>query len=707
MKYRETALLVLPTSAILVWLGCGSFSVVGPGLFLLGVLPFIYLPGALTLTLFGWRGPRPVALTLASGLPSGLIVWTVFSRLIPTHGYFVLTSLVLVLVARFRPNWLRPEPLPLRRSSLGAAVVAGLLVLGSLSQTSYRSAEPGEEGGLDYTHSIDFANVKLGGSDTFFHAGVTSAIARSPGRSTNPYLVGAPLAYHDGMDRLSSAFARELGISPVDLAARFLPTLFLLVLSALVYQLARALGLTSSYGLLAMVLMFASDGRLLLYLLPVRAEWDARYWLGYFSSYPATTFYWSNPLLPALVVLVAGLLVLRSGDSGLRGRMLAGVLFGATAFFKVFLALHVAAVLSLLVVVRFLRSRDRRLIQPVGVAGAIMLATALGNSLYGTSEVVFRFHFLAPVMASFRGAGLEPLADVIDGLRQAPGPFVVLQAGASFAFYLAMLLGARLPAVPSSLRTAFEGSGEPVGSFIALFFLLGLVPPLFLSIRVSGLDNSFWFTNQSLFLGAVLVAATIAAIGRASRRRLAVMIALLVSLVPTWRDVRFRGRQPQARWSAAELEASYVLRQLSAADDVVLHPVNREAPSPASHIAGRTTVLTYWQGYPFSFAPAEEVERRAADIASLFATEDPTLARSILSKYGVAWVYAPARLPIGAGAGEILEEVFVNDAIALYRTRNPPSAGDREATGFLEGSGLTHVAESAEAFDRFFVQLVQ
>jgi hypothetical protein len=187
------------------------------------------------------------------------------------------------------------------------------------------------------------------------------------------------------------------------------------------------------------------------------------------------------------------------------------------------------------------------------------------------------------------------------------------------------------------------------------------------------LNNSFWFTNQSLFMGGVLVAMTLAGVAQANRRRLAVAFTLLFSLVPTWRDVIFRGRQPQARWSAAELEASLALRELSDVDAVVLHPVNREQPSPASHIAGRATVLTYWQGYPFSFAPAHEVERRAADIAAFFSTEDPSLARSILRKYGVTWVYAPATHPIQARVAEVLAEVFVNNEVRLYRLAKSPN----------------------------------
>ena len=670
-RLRDALLALAVFAAAAFLLARGSFSAVGPILFLLGTVLFLYLPGVLTLELFRVPHPRSVALTLASGLPSGLAAYYLATSILPARGYLAVTVATFVVVAVRRPQWIRPASFRSLGWSAPTVLVVVFLSVGLLSETSYRSIERRPDGGVGYTHSIDYENVKIGGSDAFFHAGVTSALARSPGQMVNPFLIGAPLAYHAGMDVIASAFYRELGVPPVDLAARLLPTLFVLTLSALVFQLARTFGLTSFYSLLTAVLTFASDSRLILYLIPVKAEWSTRYWLGYFTSYPATTYYWTNPHLPALVVLMGGLIVLATAGESFRGRILAGVLLGATALFKVFLALHVAVVLSLLLLFRFVRSTGSKrydMVPVVATAGILMLTIAVAAGLYGESEVGFGLTYLGPVKGAFRLAGLAPLAEVIDQARDEPGFLVSLQALASFAFYFVMLLGVRLIAVVPSLKTVTKKPDEPLRWFVALFFLIGLVPALVFTVRVSGLNNSFWFTNQSLFIGALLVATTLSGVRRTSYRRLLVALTLVVALLPTWRDVTFRGQQPQGRWSAAELEAAFALEKLAGVDAVVIHPVNRETPSPASHLAGRATVLTYWQGYPFSFAPAEEVQRRAADITTFFKTEDPSLARSILSKYGATWVYAPATNPLSAPVAEILEEVFRNDGATLYRS---------------------------------------
>jgi hypothetical protein len=672
IAWRRQDVLAALTTLVVVMFGLahGSFSALGPMFFLFGVVLFLYLPGALTLELFGVARPRSVALTLASGLPSGLATYYIGSSMLPARGYLVVTITCFVVVALRRPQWIVPASFRLSGPSVVTGLVVIFLSVGLLSATSYRSIEKRPDGGLGYTHSVDYENTKIGGSDAFFHAGVTAALARAPGHSLNPFLVGAPLAYHAGMDAVASAFDRELGVPPIDLAARLFPTLFVLTLCALVFQLAGALGLSASYSLLTVALTFASDGRLLFYLFPVNAEWETRHWLGYFSSYPASTYYWANPHLPALVVLMGGLIVLKTSGDNVRCRIFAGVLLGATVLFKVFLALHVAVVLSLLLAFRFVRSTSTArydMMPVVAAAGVLMLGVVAGAGLYGDSEVSFALSYLGPVKGAFRLASLGPLAEIIEQARDEPGVLVSMQALASLALYFVILLGVRLIAAASTFRTMAQRPDEPVRWFVAVFFLVGLVPALVLAIRVSGLNNSFWFTNQSLFIAAVPIATSLSRVTRPGLRGVLVTLTLVVSLLPTWLDVRFRSLQPQALWSAAEVEAAAALEELASVDAVVLHPVNREAPSPASHLAGRATVLTYWQGYPFSFAPAEEVNRRASDVATFFKTEDPEVARTILSKYGATWVYAPETRPVRAPIAGILEEAYRNDQVTLYR----------------------------------------
>lgn len=682
-RSRAASWLILATalSVSSFWLARGSLEPAGPVLFLVGVALFIYVPGALTLQFFLGDGREPnLFLAIAAGFPSGLAIYYLASRILPAHGYLAVTAAAAGIIALRRPDWLAiGATLPPPSRTLAASIGA-LLLLWPLSLTSFRSVESNASGDLSYLHATELENLKIGGSDAFFHAGVTSALSHSSHETRNPFLIGAPLAYHYGMDLLASAFDRELEIPPLDLAARLMPSLFVLTLSALVWQLARALGLSSTYGLLAVALTFASDFRLLLYLLPLHPEWSTRYWLSYFTAYPATSYYWANPQLPALVVFMGGLVVLAKSGTHLRGRVLAGLLLGATALFKVFLALHVAMALPLVAAISWIQSRRRDMVAVTAAAGALMVVVVAGNRLYGGSEVTFRWALLDPARASFRGVGLEPIAEVLDEVQRSPGVWTTLQTLAALAFYLFMVMGVRIVAVPFCLAVVAGGRDDSVRRFVCLFFLLGWIPPLVLVVSVSAMNNSFWFTNQSLFLGALLVALALAELSSKSLRRVALLTTLLFGLVPTWRDLAFRGSQAQARWPKGELEAALYFREHSDLDSVLLHPVNRETPSPASHIAGRSSVLTYWQGYPFSFAPRKEVEQRAADIGEFYRTRDPSIARAILNKYSVTWVYAPEARSLRFPANEILEEVFRNDEATLYRYRHSRNDGSAHAS---------------------------
>jgi len=312
-------------------------------LFLFGVAIFLYLPGRLTLRVFGWtREEIPTALALATGMPVALALFYITSPFLPIHAYTTLALILCVLwLWRDRPPLRSPPQLPSLKN-LAAWTLIAAFALWALSQSTYRGGQRAPDGGLSYAHSRGYLNVKVGGSDALFHAAVTGTLARTLSLESNPFLAGEPLSYHYGMDLLAALFTRELGIHPIDLTSRLFPTLFLLTLCALVFRLSQALGLSSAWSLLATLLIFGADFGILLYLFPVHPDWPLKYGLGTFSEYPATSFFWVNPQLPGLVVLTAAVIVLASKADDRRGRILAGLLLGATVIFKVFLAFHVA-----------------------------------------------------------------------------------------------------------------------------------------------------------------------------------------------------------------------------------------------------------------------------------------------------------------------------------------------------------------------------
>lgn len=663
------ALVLLGLGIILLgWTDRQSFASWSGLRFLVGALLFLYVPGVLVLGGLG-RPRSSIAFALCTGLPCGLVAYWVLGSHLPRFGYTIVSTLVGASVLVWRREWLVPSlPRPRFPLLLGVLVIGGFSVW-SLSQTTYRGAQRTEEG-LSYLHAQVYRDTKVGGSDALFHAAVTGALARSPAEEPNPFVSGEPLAYHYGMDLLAAPFARELGIHPLDLAGCLFPTLFLLLLCALVYAAARALRLEPGTSLVATLLIFGTDFGILLYLFPVRPEWPEEFWLAHFTSYPFTSFFWVNPHLPALVVFAGGLLAMATGMDSRRGRLLVSLLFGATALFKVYLAFHVAMVLSVAAAWSFIKNRDRRWLEVTAATGIGMLGIALAHGFYGSSQVESRFDYLPTVMGSFRASGLSALSEVLERARFEPGIFTILPAVMVLGFYLFMVLGVRVAAVPLSLSWLRHPGVEPARRFLALFFLLGLVPPLFFVVAASRLNSTYFFFNQSLFAGAIVLAAAIGGITAARWRVAAFALAVVLALAPTVRNLDFWSDLPAAHWSASELSAALHLRETAGPDDVVLHAVLPDTPSPASHIGGLSSVLTYWQGYPYSFAAPEEVDRRLFDLTLFFRTEEQSTARNIVEGYGVTWVYSlkkshPLRFPCEG----FLEKSYENEEVILYRVK--------------------------------------
>ena len=675
----------IATLAFISWVERQSLTSWNVPLFALGVLSFIYVPGSSVLRLFGRSSSEaPVSHVLAIGL-AAVFVLSYFA--LPLFPPKVILGLALLATAA----WFSRNPLFVSRKKvprLGVLCGAGLvaaLAIGGLSQITYRGAQSAPDGGLSYMRSNVHANNKVGASDVLFHSGVVGALAQNPSLATNPYLSGESWSYHYGMDLVAALFARELGIHPLDLMSHLFPTLFVLVLCALVYHLARSLSLSQAASFLAAFLVFGADFGILMYLFPLREGWPQQYWLGFFAPYPGATLFWGNPQLPALCVMMSALLVLGKHHDTRRSRILGGLLLGSTVFFKVFLALHVAGVLVVATVVAQVFARDRKWLEVCGVAGTVMFLFALANQFFGGSATVTRLVYLQPVIDSLRAAGLDPLVDTLQSARIAPAVATIVPAVAVVGFYLLMMLGIRVAVLPAAFRSLASYSEDRVRFFLAGFFLLGLVPTQLLVIQASGLNNSFWFTNQSLFAGSILVADRIHALSSRRLRLSVASLALALSLSPTLKSVFFWRGLETGHVSAGEVEASLFLRSAARPTDVAIHQLFSKKPSPASHLAGVQTVLTHWQGFPLSFSEPAVIEKRMAQIFRFFETEDPVEAHAILESHDVSWVFnLKARSPLRFPPEPLLEEVYENGDVVLYRvTGASESALSREA---FEGS---------------------
>ena len=186
--------------------------------------------------------------------------------------------------------------------------------------------------------------------DLLFHIAIANELTHTVPPQA-PVFSGHPLSYHYGMDLAVAMFARATGLNIRDLTVRFVPTLFVGLSMLSVFCFSRN-WLRSGYfaALVVFLVFFGADFSFIPgLLLGEKGDWSLRY----FSAPAVVTLFFTNPILPGLGVLFAGLFCL---DSYMRERsrawlLLTALLFVALIEVKMLIAAQLMCSLALAAVV--------------------------------------------------------------------------------------------------------------------------------------------------------------------------------------------------------------------------------------------------------------------------------------------------------------------------------------------------------------------
>ena len=163
-------------------------------------------------------------------------------------------------------------------------------------------------------------------SDVLFHIAIANELTHTVPPQA-PLFAGHPLSYHYGMDLAVAMFARATGLNVRDLTVRFMPTLFVGLSMLSVFCFSRNWLRSGYFGALVVFLVFfgADFSFIPGLLLGEKGDWSLRY----FSAPAVVTLFYTNPILPGLGVLFAGLFCL---DCYMRERSRAWLLLTALLF---------------------------------------------------------------------------------------------------------------------------------------------------------------------------------------------------------------------------------------------------------------------------------------------------------------------------------------------------------------------------------------
>src|SRR5205814_1754222 len=213
--------------------------------------------------------------------------------------------------------------------ALVGVVALGVAVLAILPQ--HYSNLTGRADGTMRVHPIP---------DVFLHIAIASELTHTvPPQS--PVFSGHPLTYHYGMDLAVAMFANATGLNTRDLTLRFVPTLFLALSMLSVFCFSRTWLGSGYFAVLAVLLVFFGEDFAFIpgLLLGEKADWSVRY----FSVPTVFSLFYTNPILPGVGLLFAGLFCLQRylRERGGTWLFLSALLFVALMEVKVFAAVQI------------------------------------------------------------------------------------------------------------------------------------------------------------------------------------------------------------------------------------------------------------------------------------------------------------------------------------------------------------------------------
>jgi len=457
----------------------------GTCLFFIAVVLLAYMPGKLLLVLLR-RTLTPLEdITLACVLGlvvSGLVYWLMtFAN---QGRFYFLWPLIAagIFVCFHQSNWrsLLVSSSSIESISKGSAilsrdrsalVLAGLLALGIIALAYF----PGYY--TNFTWQPDGTMRVYPISDVLFHIAIANELTHTVPPQA-PLFAGHPLSYHYGMDLAVAMFARATGLNVRDLTVRFTPTLFIGLSMLSVFCFSRNWLRSGYFGALVVFLVFfgADFSFIPGLLLGEKGDWSLRY----FSAPAVVTLFYTNPTLPGLGVLFAGLFCL---DRYMRERsrawlLLTALLFVALVEVKMLMAGQLMCSLALAAVVYLIIFSNADLFKIGGCTaiGAIPLVCWVLLKNRSGAQIVTKFEPWLYVSHAMQTLGLG---------NWLSGPLAFV--GVALPIYLVGCLGLRVIGVPAILTAIFRPRPEGALRFLlGIFVVMGVVIALTCSFTPAG-----------------------------------------------------------------------------------------------------------------------------------------------------------------------------------------------------------------------------
>ncbi len=645
--------------------------------FFLAALVLCYFPGAVLLRTLGLTtsGVERLALSLVLGMGSSTVVSWVATALSTRWLVWVWVLTLAVVAARLWRSRLGVPALTRPRIELAHLLLLGVvgagLLLYAVLPYYWGSFVSLPDGSLRFSDPLDFV----------LHLSVTSQLTEAV-RPDIPYLSGIQLSYHYGMDATGAMLSRASGVGVVDTTVRFDPVLFFTTTALATYSFGRR-WLQSRYAavLAVALVLFAEDFSFVPGLLSGSSEaWTARY----FQVPTVFSLFFSNPMLPALGFLMAGLVGAFHyvETSRWQWALVAAFCFALLWEYKVFTAIQVLGALAVAAPIAYWRWRRLDLAYLLGATALCSLPLVLFISLATKAGGEGWFHLGG---AGFLSTLLVQIGVLDHGTQALTRVLLTVAVGAPI--FLAGSLGMRLFSLPGLLSRRFRlPAPGSLRVLIFVFALLGLFLTLAVSVRPpgGGYDNGIWFYVGSKYVLWFFAVELVVVLWNANRKwlgggigcaLLALSLPSTVQLVGVLRDL------PTSVLPPAQAQMVRAVKKPCSNGAVVLAPLDS-----LTAILSTTRCETPWAdfSFPSSSASLDVYRQRAEDIKSFWASAAKGRCREdLLALYDVELLVVPVSASRRSPCAAVTKRrLFRNGVYTIARiTRaarasGPGSSGD-------------------------------
>jgi hypothetical protein len=523
---------------------------------------------------------------------------------------------------------------------------------------------------LHLTHFTDINFFKTGFkvrniylNETVFHLGIINVL-KETFPPFYPYASGIPFShYHVSMHLQMEMFYRLFALDTVKLTFFYFPFLYFCLLVFIPYAyICKNLNLRT-LGVATGILLFGSGLSFipgLLGMAPPNYPWTALFRSTIWSLFTL------NSILPAILVMFLCVVCLKSyyENRNLSSLFILALLGFSAYSFKSSMGPHVMAALFATGLASLVIERDmKRCLLLCGVSGLSVLAMVVDLTLIrggSPSNYIITIDLLNTFHRSMEKIGTSTL----------PWIFLVL----IFPLYIMVSFGVRALGFYVTKDAFKKKFFDPVIVFLLVFTVVGFILPDIIFIgfpqsKIGTLNNAGWFGAQALMGSWLLLAFFLARYRYTGKKFFAVLIVVVLVSAPS--TVQFLNLRYDASYYTVDQDALEVVKFLENTDpeSVILHPPNLDGPSLASNLAGRQTVISFFQSYVVQVIGQEEADRRYKDVKLYFDPNETIGREAILKKYSVDYVYVPQSQVSVLDKDPLLFPVLRNSTYIVYKVK--------------------------------------